>query len=119
MKIEDIYNKETKFTTEAFAEAQVKDLQVGEVVQFERRGFYKVDKQINSDCKSIEMIYIPEGKQQKMSKLKGKVSAKEIQGQQKMSKKAMKRAKRKAEKAAKKEKNQKGQVKQKNQKILV
>ena len=32
MKIEDIYNKETKFTTEAFSEKEILSLKLGDVV---------------------------------------------------------------------------------------
>ncbi|EPZ35939.1 putative glutamyl-tRNA synthetase, cytoplasmic [Rozella allomycis CSF55] len=59
---EDCLVKETEFTTLGLADANVKDLKKGDIIQLERRGFFIVDKPF--DGNSVCFILIPDGKPQ-------------------------------------------------------
>lgn len=79
MNFEDCVNQKTWFETPARAEAIVKNLKVGSYVQFERRGFYRLDKiQTKNNKVNYDFIFIPDGKSKNMSTLKSKVNAKTI-----------------------------------------
>ena len=43
MELDNIVNHNSKFVTEAYAESGVKSLNINDVLQFERRGYYRVD----------------------------------------------------------------------------
>lgn len=43
-KVEDFLNKNTEFRTEALADCNVADLQQGDIIQFERKGYFRVDR---------------------------------------------------------------------------
>lgn len=43
-KVEDFLNKNTEFRTEALADCNVADLRQGDIVQFERKGYFRVDR---------------------------------------------------------------------------
>ena len=76
---EEQINHENRFETEAKAEAIVKTLQHGAYVQFERRGFYRLDKiKTKSNKVNFEFIYIPDGKTKNMSTIKFKIDPKLI-----------------------------------------
>jgi len=54
----------TEFRTEAYADANVSDLTKGDIIQFERKGYYICDGVIGEGVtKSLEFIHIPDGKQ--------------------------------------------------------
>lgn len=54
----------TEFRTEAYADANVSDLKKGDIMQFERKGYYIFDGAIGEgDAKRLEFIHIPDGKQ--------------------------------------------------------
>ena len=74
-KLEDHITKCSKFTTLCYADPAVKELEVNDFVQFERRGNYRVDKKtIGSDGNlQMDFIFIPDGKSKEMSNIKGKV----------------------------------------------
>ena len=56
-------NYDNRFETEAKGEAIIKTLQHGAYVQFERRGYYRLDKIHTKKNKvNFEFIYIPDGK---------------------------------------------------------
>lgn len=76
-KIEDIANKNNRFVTLATAELPVLQLKRYDVVQFERRGYYMLDCDIE-EGQPIILNYIPDGKTTTMSKLEGKVDLVEI-----------------------------------------
>lgn len=80
MEFNDILNENTKFVTEALAEPFVKNLNKGDVVQFERRGYFIVDKIIKNQSAAgnlpetiLEMNFIPDGKSKNVSTLTTKV----------------------------------------------
>lgn len=56
---EDFLTPETKFVTDAIADVNIKDMKVGDVIQFERKGYYILD----SD-KDGEYVFftVPDGK---------------------------------------------------------
>lgn len=57
---EDFLTPETEFKTEAWADLNVKDLKKGDVIQFERKSFYKVESPASEG--EIVMFSIPDGK---------------------------------------------------------
>jgi glutamyl-tRNA synthetase len=67
-------NQNTMATTEVIGDAGLKTLQEHDVIQLERRGFYRVDRPyINSD-KPMVLYMIPEGKKKSMSGMQGKLA---------------------------------------------
>ena len=78
MELIDVLNENTKFVTEALAEPFVKNLNKGDIVQFERRGYFIVDKiiknQENEPETILEMNFIPDGRSKTASSLSTKVS---------------------------------------------
>jgi len=77
MKIEDVVNKNSKFETIAIAESEVKNIKKGEIIQFERRGFFICDKLASeSEDGLITFNFIPDGKSKAMSVISTKVDAK-------------------------------------------
>jgi len=61
-----ILNENSRFSTHAWADPNVKNLQKGDLVQFERRGYFIIDKihKLDGDItkRKMEMAYIPDGK---------------------------------------------------------
>lgn len=57
----DYINPVTEFRQEAFADPNLRDLKKGDTIQFERKGFYIVDKVASGDD-LMELIYVPDGK---------------------------------------------------------
>lgn len=109
MKIEDIVNEHSKFSTEAYAESQVNQEKHGAKIQFERRGFYFVDKEAK-EGKVMELNFIPDGKTKSQSIISGKIDAKSLTKGDKNDEKEKKdnlKAKRDEKKAKKAEKAEK------------
>jgi glutamyl-tRNA synthetase len=75
VKIEDILNENSKATTEAWGDPAIKNLSPKDLIQFERRGYYIVDRvRVSPDGKVVhEMIYVPDGKSKAMG-IAGKVN---------------------------------------------
>ena len=42
--LEDVLNFNTEFRVDALADSNVSDVQVGDIIQFDRKGFYRVDR---------------------------------------------------------------------------
>lgn len=79
MNFEDCVNYDNWFETPAKAEAFVKSLEIGSYIQFERRGFFRLDKIETKNNKiNLKFILIPDGKSKNMSTLTSKVDAKQI-----------------------------------------
>lgn len=57
---EDFLTPETEFHTKAYADVNVRDLKVSDIIQFERKGYYRVDKD-SSDSTPV-LFTIPDGK---------------------------------------------------------
>ena len=107
MKIEDIVNNNSKFETPAFAESIILQAKKGDKIQFERRGYFIVDKLPEND-KPMYLIYIPDGKTKSQSIISGKVDAKVLNTGDKDDKNE---AKKKAKKEAREEKKKKKEEK--------
>jgi glutamyl-tRNA synthetase len=73
-KFEDYVNPNTIATTKVIADINLKTLKVGDVIQLERRGFYRVDQPYRgSGDKPIVLYMIPDGKTKSMSGMSGKL----------------------------------------------
>ncbi|KAF7596602.1 hypothetical protein BBP40_001003 [Aspergillus hancockii] len=59
--LEDVLNRNTEFREEATADCNVTELKEGDIIQFERKGFYRVDKAYAPDQPAV-LFYIPTGK---------------------------------------------------------
>lgn len=98
-KIEDIYNKESKFETVLYVEKAFNQLKETESIQLERRGYFYVDK-INGDSGILH--YVPDGKSKAVfTKIKPKVvdfDAKKAKKQEKKPENKEKKEKKKDEK---------------------
>ena len=72
MDFDKIINRDSKFEREFLAESSVKDLNKGDIIQFERKGFYILDKKVVSGEGNIEMTFhlIPDGKDKPSSTVK-------------------------------------------------
>lgn len=60
-KFEDFVTPESEFRSSAMADANIADLAEGAQIQFERKGYYVLDK-INGKDGKREFIHIPDGK---------------------------------------------------------
>lgn len=70
----EFVNQNTIATTEVIGDAGLKTLQEHDVIQLERRGFFRVDRPyINSD-KPMVLYMIPDGKKKSMSGMQGKLA---------------------------------------------
>lgn len=58
---EDFLTKQTEFHSNAFADANVRDMKAGDVIQFERKGYYRLD-QPYVEGKEAVFFTIPDGK---------------------------------------------------------
>lgn len=58
---EDFLTPETEFHSSAFADLNIKDLKKDEIIQFERKGYYKVDVPYSKGDKPV-LFTIPDGK---------------------------------------------------------
>lgn len=74
-------NYNSKFSTEFLAEGHMKALEIGSILQFERRGYFIVDKKsiVDNNKLVIDCISIPDGKSKTMSGLATNVDAKLLQ----------------------------------------
>jgi len=77
-----VLNKNPRFATHTWADPNIKNLQKGDLVQFERRGYFIIDKihKVDGDItkRKMEMAYIPDGKTKTMSNLGTKVDVGKI-----------------------------------------
>lgn len=61
--VEEFVTPVTEFRVEALADNNVKGLQVGDIIQFERKGYYRVDAIRPDDgAPHFDFIHIPDGK---------------------------------------------------------
>ena len=75
----DYINLETEFVQEAYADANVRQVQKGDIIQFERKGFYICDKGLEEQDGVMEFILIPDGKAASVSlKAKSMLPAKTV-----------------------------------------
>ncbi|KAJ6155429.1 Glutamyl-tRNA synthetase class Ib archaeal/eukaryotic cytosolic [Penicillium chermesinum] len=60
-KLEDFLNYNTEFRDSALADANVAELKVGDIIQFDRKGFYRVDQAAAAGVPAV-LFNIPTGK---------------------------------------------------------
>jgi glutamyl-tRNA synthetase len=78
-KIEDIINPNSKIEYDLFVEPIIESIIEKTSIQFERRGYYYVDKAM-SDKQTAVLHYIPDGKSKSMSVIGTKVDLKTLTG---------------------------------------
>ncbi|GAB5368846.1 hypothetical protein AAMO2058_001354700 [Amorphochlora amoebiformis] len=74
-KFEDYLTPKTKFETKLLGEAALRFVKEGQIIQLERRGYYRCDKTA-SDPSGMVLFNIPSGKAKSMSSLSTKVKVK-------------------------------------------
>ena len=73
-KFEDYVNPTTLATTNVIGDINLKSLKEGDVIQLERRGFYRVDQPYRGSYEKPIILYmIPDGKMKSMSGRSGKL----------------------------------------------
>ena len=72
--VADFVNPHTKATTFVIGDPGLKNLKENDVIQLERRGFYRVDRPYVSEKKPIVLFMVPDGKTKSMGGLVGKLS---------------------------------------------
>jgi len=71
----DFINENNKAVSEAIGDSGLKRLKENDVIQLERRGFFRVDKAwAAGKGNEIELITIPDGKSKAMSTITGKLA---------------------------------------------
>ena len=109
MKIEDVFNNDSKFETVVYIEKIIEEAKKGDKIQLERRGYCVVDSLAEGE-KLIQLNFIPDGKTKNISIIKGNVDVKTLSKGDKddtEEKKAKKKQERDAKKAKKAEKKKK------------
>lgn len=71
---QDHINPNTLASSEVIGDIGLKSLQKNEIIQLERRGFYRVDRPYINDEMGIHLFMIPDGKAKAMSGLSGKLA---------------------------------------------
>mmetsp|Transcript_28340 Transcript_28340/g.48205 ORF Transcript_28340/g.48205 Transcript_28340/m.48205 type:complete len:895 (+) Transcript_28340:83-2767(+) len=71
---EDFINPDTEADTEVIGDAGLKTLKEHDIIQLERRGFYRVDRAYVNESKPLKLFMIPDGKKKAMSGLDGKLA---------------------------------------------
>ncbi|KAL7490040.1 hypothetical protein ACHAW6_015768 [Cyclotella cf. meneghiniana] len=73
-KFEDYINPDTQAETEVIGDVGLKTLKENDIIQLERRGFYRVDRAYVNEGKPLILFMIPDGKKKAMSGLDGKLA---------------------------------------------
>jgi glutamyl-tRNA synthetase len=60
--------------SEVHGDAGLREVQEGDIIQIERRGFYRCDRPYINDTKPLILFMIPDGKQKAMSTLSTKLT---------------------------------------------
>lgn len=72
--LEDLINPNTEADTEVIGDAGLKTLKEHDIIQLERRGFFRVDRAYVNESKPLKLYMIPDGKKKAMSGLDGKLA---------------------------------------------
>lgn len=73
-KFQDFINPDTLASSEAIGDGALKTLQEHDIIQLERRGYYRVDRPYISQEKPLILYMVPDGKAKTMGGLKGKLA---------------------------------------------
>ena len=71
---EDFINPDTQAESEVIGDVGLKTLKEHDIIQLERRGYYRVDKPYVNESKKLMLFMIPDGKKKAMSGLDGKLA---------------------------------------------
>jgi len=71
---EDFLNPNTQAESEVIGDVGLKTLKEHDIIQMERRGYYRVDKPYVNESKKLTLFMIPDGKKKAMSGLDGKLA---------------------------------------------
>lgn len=71
---EDHVNRNTLAETEALGDHNLRLLQANDIIQLERRGYYRVDQPYLSESRPLRLFMIPDGKSKAMSTLSTKLA---------------------------------------------
>jgi len=78
VKIEDIANKNSRIEYEVTGEGNMRQLNIGDIIQIERRGYYFVDQvSFGQNSNILRLHFIPDGSMSGMSKLNAELDAAE------------------------------------------
>lgn len=61
-ELEDFLTPQTEFRTDALADCNVSDVQANDIIQFERKGYYRCDRAVDADGSPAIFFKIPTGK---------------------------------------------------------
>lgn len=70
----DFINPNTLATSEVIGDFALKTLQKNDIIQLERRGYYRVDQPYVNEDRGLALFMIPDGKAKAMGGLTGKLS---------------------------------------------
>lgn len=68
--VKDFVNKESIFTEDALADENVAEVKVDDIIQFERKGYYRCDKAAGKNGERAVFFMIPTGKGEKPTEKK-------------------------------------------------
>lgn len=60
--LEDILNPQSEYNFEALGDSNLRSLKKGDIIQFEREGYYICDRAFTNEVPVMHFIYIPDGK---------------------------------------------------------
>jgi len=73
-KMEDFINPNTQAETMVIGDPGLRTLKENDIIQLERRGYYRVDKPYINATNPLQLFMIPDGKKKAMSGLDGKLA---------------------------------------------
>ena len=73
-KFEDFINPNTMAETEVIGDPGLKSVAYNEIIQLERRGYYRVDRPYINGDKPLVLYMIPDGKSKAMAGLTGQLA---------------------------------------------
>ena len=73
-KMEDFINPNTQAETTVIGDPGLRTLKENDIIQLERRGYYRVDKPYINAANPLRLFMIPDGKKKAMSGLDGKLA---------------------------------------------
>ena len=71
---EKFVNQNTLAASEVIGDIGLKTLKHGDIIQLERRGYFRVDKPYFNESSGLVLYMVPDGKSKSMSGLSGKLA---------------------------------------------
>jgi glutamyl-tRNA synthetase len=75
MKFEDVIRPQSRYETPLVGEAALRNIKVNDIIQLQRRGFFRCEREFRSAAEPLVLFLIPTGKEKNMSNLSYKVGA--------------------------------------------